>query len=58
MQVHQREYVEQFIAGTLANSGAQTDWFPWSEALVSAPCILAGTTSQLHWPLIRVLACT
>ncbi len=34
MQVHQQDYVEQFIQGTLANTALRRIGFPWSQALV------------------------
>lgn len=45
MQVHQREYVEQFIAGTLPTAALRRIGFPWSEALVERTLhSVAGTT--------------
>ncbi|QYK07799.1 histone deacetylase family protein [Shewanella mangrovisoli] len=34
MQVHQQDYVEQFIQGSLASAALRRIGFPWSEALV------------------------
>lgn len=45
MQVHQKEYVEQFIAGTLPTAALRRIGFPWSEALVERTLhSVAGTT--------------
>ncbi|MCU8034196.1 MULTISPECIES: histone deacetylase [unclassified Shewanella] len=45
MQVHQREYVGQFIAGTLPTAALRRIGFPWSEALVERTLhSVAGTT--------------
>lgn len=45
IQVHQREYVEQFIAGTLPTAALRRIGFPWSEALVERTLhSVAGTT--------------
>ncbi|EGM70353.1 histone deacetylase [Shewanella sp. HN-41] len=45
MQVHQKEYVEQFITGTLPTMALRRIGFPWSEALVERTLhSVAGTT--------------
>ncbi|MCG9963920.1 histone deacetylase family protein [Shewanella cutis] len=45
MQVHHRDYVEQFIDGTLATSALRRIGFPWSEALVERTLhSVAGTS--------------
>lgn len=45
MQVHQREYVEQLIAGTLPTAALRRIGFTWSEALVERTLhSVAGTT--------------
>ncbi|QYJ77696.1 histone deacetylase family protein [Shewanella acanthi] len=57
IQVHQREYVEQFIAGTLPAPALRRIGFPWSEALVERTLhSLSGTSLTANKALSHGIA--
>ena len=60
-RVHNQQYVEQFVNGTIDKPGMRAIGFPWSKAIVarnlaSVGGTLAATQALLHSPAFRMTA--